>query len=55
MRRGGAVVGGGSWVGWWDAGEGTEAALRLHFHLRKIGRIYIKIHTVSIYCARLFV
>ena len=35
---------GGEWVGWWDEGEGTESALRLHFHLRKIGRIYIKIH-----------
>ena len=35
---------GGAWVGWWDDGEGTESALRLHFHLRKIGRIYIKIH-----------
>ena len=44
MRRGGVVVRGGSWVEWWDEGEGTESALRLHFHLRKIGRIYIKIH-----------
>ena len=43
-RRGGAVVGGGSRVGWWGEVEGTESALRLHFHLRKIGRIYIKIH-----------
>ena len=31
-------------VGWWDEGEGTESALKLHFHLRKNGRIYIKIH-----------
>ena len=31
-------------MGWWDEGEGTESALRLHFHLRKIGRSYIKIH-----------
>ena len=35
---------GGAWVGWWDEREGTESALRLHFHLRKIDRIYIKIH-----------
>ena len=34
----------GCWVGWWDEGKGTESALRLHFHLRKIGRIHIKIH-----------
>ena len=38
------MVWGGCWVGWWNEGEGTESALRLHFHLRKIGRIYIKIH-----------
>ena len=46
VRRGGAVVGGGCWVGWWDEWKGTESALRLHFHLRicKIGTIYIKIH-----------
>ena len=44
MRRGGAVVGGGCCVGWWDEGVGTDSALRLHFHLRKIGRIYNKNH-----------
>ena len=35
-------------MGWWDVGEGAESALRLHFHLRKIGRIYIKIHLYHI-------
>ena len=34
-------------MGWWDEGEGTETVHRLHFHLRKIGRIYIKIHLYS--------
>ena len=34
---------GGGGAGW-DEGEGTESALRPHFHPRKIGRIYIKIH-----------
>ena len=38
------MVRGGCWVGWWDEGEGTESVLRVHFQLRKIGRIYIKIH-----------
>ena len=38
------MVGGGCWVGWSGEGEGTESPLRLHFHLRKIGRICIKIH-----------
>ena len=27
-----------------DVGEGTESALRLHFDLRKIGKIFIKIY-----------
>ena len=27
-----------------DDGEGTEYALTLYFHLRKIGRISVKIH-----------
>ena len=29
---------------WLDDGEGTESALRLYFHLRKIGRISTQIH-----------
>ena len=31
-------------VGWEDEGEGTESAIRVHFHLRKIGKLHIKIH-----------
>ena len=57
MTRGGEVVGGRRWAGWWEEGEGSESALRLHFHLRKIGRSYIKIdlypYTTSVYLCEL--
>ena len=36
-------------MGWQDEGEGTESAIRVHFHLRKIGRPSVYIYTLPDY------
>ena len=40
VERGGRLSPRGGWM----RGKGPEYALRLYFHLRKIGRVSIKIH-----------